>query len=80
MAHSILEQCCIENGVPQRCIGLCIEEQHDVQDRFLSICDRYETVIEQCTGENIVLQEGNLDIEYYTIKSIDKFKGKTNTD
>ena len=58
VAHSVLEQCCIENGVPQRCIGLCIEEQHDSQDRFLSICDRYETVIEQCTGEKIVLQEG----------------------
>ena len=59
MVHSIPEQCCIENGVPQRCIGLCIEEQDASHDRFMSICDRFETVIEQCTGENIVLQEGN---------------------
>ena len=54
-----LEQCCIANGVPQRCIGLCIEEQDTVTDRFLSICDQFETVIENCTGENIVLQGGN---------------------
>ena len=62
MVHLILEQCCIENGVPQRCLGLCIEEKDDSQNRFLSICDKYETVIEQCTGENIVLQEGILII------------------
>ena len=53
---NFLEQCCIENGVPQKCIGLCIEEQDDVTDRFMSICDSFETVIESCTGENIVLQ------------------------
>ena len=62
MVHSILEQCCIENGVHQRCLGLCIEEKDDSQNRFLSVCDKYETVIEQCTGENIVLHEGTLII------------------
>ena len=45
-------------------MGLCKEEQDASQYRFMSICDRYESVIEQCTGEN---QEGNLDIEYGTI-------------
>ena len=61
----ILEQCCREKRVPQRCMGLCKEEQDASQYRFMSICDRYESVIEQCTGEN---QEGNLDIEYGTIR------------
>ena len=46
-------------------MGLCKEEQDASQYRFMSICDRYESVIEQCTGEN---QEGNLDIEYVTIR------------
>ena len=64
----ILEQCCREKRVPQRCMGLCKEEQDASQYRFMSICDRYESVIEQCTGEN---QEGNLDIEYGTIRYID---------
>ena len=54
--HTISEQCCIESGVPQKCIGLCIEDQDDSKDRFMSICDKFETVIENCTGENIVLQ------------------------
>ena len=49
-------------------MGLCKEEQDASQYRFMSICDRYESVIEQCTGEN---QEGNLDIEYDTIRCID---------
>ena len=54
--YTVSEQCCIENGVPQKCIGLCIEDQDDSKDRFMSICDKFETVIENCTGENIVLQ------------------------
>ena len=48
-------------------MGLCKEEQDASQYRFMSICDRYESVIEQCTGEN---QEGNLDIEYDAIRYI----------
>ena len=66
----ILEQCCREKRVPQRCMGLCKEEQDSSQYRFMSICDRYESVIEQCTEANIVPQEGNLDIEYDTIRYI----------
>ena len=61
----ILEQCCREKRVPPRCMGLCKEEKDASQYRFMSICDRYESVIQQCTGEN---QEGNLDIEYVTIR------------
>ena len=57
-------------------MGLCKEEKDASQYRFMSICDRYESVIEQCTGEN---QEGNLDIEYVTIRCIDwiyvKYRG-----
>ena len=56
----LLEQCCIQNGVPDNCIGLCIEEQDDVKDRFMSVCDAFETVIEGCTGENIVLQAADI--------------------
>ena len=56
----LLEQCCIQNGVPDNCIGLCIEEQDAVKDRFMSVCDAFETVIEGCTGENIVLQAADI--------------------
>ena len=56
----LLEQCCIQNGVPDNCIGLCIEEQDNVKDRFMSVCDAFETVIEGCTGENIVLQAADI--------------------
>ena len=46
------EQCCTENGVPDNCLGLCVEEQDAEPERrstFLSICDKFQDIVNRCT-------------------------------
>ena len=66
----IVEQCCTENGVPDNCLGLCVEEQKADLDRraaFLSICDKFQDIVERCTigpkGKLHINQIGNNNIQ-----------------
>ena len=51
-----VEQCCAENGVPDNCLGLCVEQRYadwtprkiDL-DRFNSVCDKYQDIVHNCT-------------------------------
>ena len=48
----IIEQCCTENGVPDNCLGLCVNEENANLGRrstFLSICDKFQDIVERCT-------------------------------
>ena len=48
----IIEQCCTESGVPDNCLGLCVEEKDDDPERrstFLSVCDKFQDIVQRCT-------------------------------
>ena len=48
----IIEQCCTESGVPNNCLGLCVEEQDADPERrstFLSVCDKFQDIVQRCT-------------------------------
>ena len=51
----ILEQCCEANNVPQKCLGLCVEEEEDsavvARSAFTSICDKFSSIVVRCTVE-----------------------------
>jgi len=42
------EPCCVANGVSDECLGLCVEET-TVEERFVSVCDKFADVVEKCT-------------------------------
>ena len=42
------EPCCVANGVSDECLGLCREET-TLQERFVSVCDKFADVVEKCT-------------------------------
>ena len=43
-----LEQCCVGNGVPPNCLGLCVEDNDASLFRFSSFCDKYQDVAQCC--------------------------------
>ena len=45
---NFLESCCVANGVSDECLGLCREET-TLQERFVSVCDKFADVVEKCT-------------------------------
>ena len=48
----IIEQCCTEGGIPNNCLGLCVEEQDADPERrstFLSVCDKFQDIVQRCT-------------------------------
>ena len=50
----IPEQCCEANNVPQKCLGLCVEEEDAAvvaRSAFTSICDKFRSIIARCTVE-----------------------------
>ena len=50
----IPEQCCEANNVPQKCLGLCVEEEDAAvvaRSAFTSICDKFRSIIARCTNE-----------------------------
>ena len=51
----VLEQCCEANNVPQKCLGLCVEEEGDsavvARSAFTSICDKFSSIVVRCTVE-----------------------------
>ena len=50
----ILDQCCSTNGLPDECLGLCMEDEDtSIAERsaFTSICDKYQSTVVKCTVE-----------------------------
>ena len=45
---NFLESCCVANGVSDECLGLCVEET-TLEERFVSVCDKFADVVEKCT-------------------------------
>ena len=61
----ILDQCCSTNGLPDECLGLCMEDDDtSIAERsaFTSICDKYQSTVVKCTveGGGIRLIDKNL--------------------
>ena len=42
-------QCCIKNGVPNNCLGLCQEEHYASLYQFPDVCVQYQDIIDDCT-------------------------------
>ena len=46
------EQCCAENGVPDNCLGLCVEEEKAGfmrRSTFKSVCEKFQGIVDRCT-------------------------------
>ena len=57
----LVGKCCAENGVPDNCLGRCVEEPTAIltyQSPVLpNVCERYRDIIDHCTAGKFHMQK-----------------------